>query len=251
MTPLTCRRVLALASVLALSVGVLPSTAATPVWRTVFYQPFTASATEKTFAKVYAGSWVGYDKSAKYSQRISASGGQMRVRLDGISGAAGAFGLRPGGAWPTLTYGRVTVRATTVGAGNNGLAIMLWPNSDDWTQGEADWEVVKFTDDWYVAHHATAPRCAPLSATAPGTYCPAVRLLHTKVGTRVSHKVQIEWTPSYVKWRLDGKLVATDKTDVPVGPHRLTLQVARNRGKDEAPIPGWLLIDNVRIEKFS
>jgi hypothetical protein len=220
------------------------------VLRTVYCQAFTRQATERTFAKEYAATWVGYDQSARYSQRISVADGKMRVRLDGISGAAGVFGHRPGGAWPSMTYGRVTVRARTVGADNNGLAIMLWPNDNDWTKGEADWEIVAFTGDWYLVHHATAPRCAPLSPTSPGSYCPSVRLIHTKVRTGAWHTVQIEWTPTYVKWRLDGKLMATDRTDIPVGPHRLTLQVARNRNRSKPPIPGWLLIDNVRIEEL-
>ena len=184
------------------------------------------------FAATYAQSWQPYPDGmgGKYwsGKIISAHDGSMDVAMDGEHGAAGTFGT-PTGAW-THVGGTFSIRARATGGGDNGLAVMLWPTSDDWSEGELNYPEGNFDGAVHAFHHLMVPghEQEKVSYTAD-------------VSWRDWHTYTTQWVPGkYVRYYLDGKLVMSVTHDVPTTPHRYMFQIG-NWGSS-----GHLMIDWVR-----
>jgi len=192
----------------------------------------TPAAAGGPFAATYAQSWQPYPDGmgGKYwsGKIISAHDGSMDVAMDGEHGAAGTFGT-PTGAW-THVGGTFSIRARATGGGDNGLAVMLWPTSDDWSEGELNYPEGNFDGAVHAFHHLMVPghEQEKVSYTAD-------------VSWRDWHTYTTQWVPGkYVRYYLDGKLVMSVTHDVPTTPHRYMFQIG-NWGSS-----GHLLIDWVR-----
>ncbi|WP_159573048.1 glycoside hydrolase family 16 protein [Curtobacterium sp. 18060] len=192
----------------------------------------TPAAADGPFAATYAQSWQPYPDGTggRYwsGSQISAHDGYMDVALDGEHGAAGTFGT-PEDAWSHVG-GTFSIRARATGGADNGVAVMLWPTSDDWGDGEVNFPEGNFDSTPRVFHHSMVPGHEK-------------RFDHynTRVSWSSWHTYTMEWIPGRaVNYYLDGELVYTVARNVPSSPHRYMFQVG-NWGD-----PGHLEIDWVR-----
>jgi hypothetical protein len=188
-------------------------------FKQTFREDFTTAATAKgKFASTYAKSWQPYPDGMGNGQywsgsQISATGGQMVVTLDGKHGAAGTFGT-PTGAWGHVG-GKFTIRARAAGGDGNGAAVMLWPTSNVWADGEIDYPEGNFDATPMVYHHSMIAGKESNATSAS-----------TKASWRNWHTYSVEWIPGKsVKYILDDKVVSTVTKDVPKTAHRYMFQV--------------------------
>ena len=201
-------------------------------WKQVLAEDFLFSSTSDQFSDLYGKSWSPYDNGGKYYQSaISASNGMMKIALNGTTGAAGVFG-------PTATrwghlYGRYSICFKAVAADGNGTAILIWPSSDIWGDGEIDYPEGNFESTLQVFHHGVG--CME---------CAAADGFNTGVSWREWHIATTEWTPSTVKYYLDKQLIKTVTHDIPKNNHRFTIQMAPNTNNS---LPGYFYIDWVTI----
>lgn len=227
------RLIIAAAATLGLLLGTVPATGAAAA--TTFREDFTRLAHTGSVDTGYPQSWQPYPNgmSGKYysDEIVSVHGGVLDVSLDGKRGAAGTFGTKAG-AWGHKG-GTFTVRAKATGADGNGIAFLLWPTSDVWSDGEIDFPeggVGGGAGEPHVFHHSTVK----------GHEREQVAF---ESGVRWDgwHTYTIVWKPGKsVDYRVDGHSIGTVTKWVPTTAHRFMVQTG-NTGK-----PGHLLIDYVQ-----
>jgi hypothetical protein len=209
-----------------------------PGWKQTVAEDFTTTAPAglgaNGFKQVYVANWCGYNEgqSGYYNNEvISAHDGVMDFTLDGVKGAAGAFGSN--GTCGQL-YGRFSMRFKAVNAGSYGTAIMVWPNNNTWGNGEVDYPEGNFDTNFNINQHGI--NCTNCSAN--------IATLKTGATFATWHTATTEWLPTGVKYYLDGALIKTVSTSVPVNNHRYTIQMAPTH----TPVTsGHFLIDWVSI----
>ncbi len=200
-----------------------------------FFEDFaTPAASGGPFAATYADAWHAYDEgtSGKYwsGALISAHDGVMDVAMNGTRGAAGVFGP-PATAW-AQTGGTFSIRMKVEGGRGNGTAVMLWPTSNDASEGELDYPEGGFGGKPDVYHHSNVPGHAEKAQRIP-----------TDVSWSGWHTYTTVWDPGKsVRYYLDGTLIGTISTWVPTTPHRYTFQIG-DTGRS-----GHVLIDWVSIQ---
>lgn len=216
-----------------------PSGEAMPVgdlsgWKQTLAEDFTVDSPAGSFEEAYKSVWCGYDQNVQYhnARTISTHDGVMDFTLDGKVGGAGYFDS-PAGSCDGQLYGRFAMRIKAVNAADNGTAIMVWPVSDIWGDGEIDYPEGNFDETLGLFHH-------PMGCVD----CSASDSLDTGASWQVWRTVAIEWEPSAVRYYLDGKLIKTVTHDIPNTKHRYTIQMAPNGSH---PQPGNFLIDWVTM----
>jgi hypothetical protein len=177
----------------------------------------TPAAANGPFAATYANAWQPYadGSGGRYwsGSQISAHDGYMDVTLDGVHGAAGAFGT-PTGAWDHVG-GKFTIRARAIGGDTNGASVMLWPTSNVWSDGEVNYPEGNFDKNTGLNQHSMQPGLEDTKQS-----------YNTEVSWRDWHTYSIEWIPGKsVKYFLDGVLIQTITENVPTTPHRYMFQV--------------------------
>lgn len=221
-----------------------------------FVENFNTAAAAGTgsgqFGSVYANSWTNYTQSGTMSPQtqISAHDGVMDIAMDGTKGAAGWWG--PPATSASRIGGRFMMRAKAIGAMGNGPAVMIWPSSDVWSEGEIDFpESVSgsgdptkgFQDSPWIHHHSMTPGN---EASAQD-----VNLL---VSWRDWHVYSCEWFPpnstrggstGLVIYYVDEVEVYRTTQDVPSTAHRYTVQVG------DYGSSGNMYIDWVRIDALA
>lgn len=187
-----------------------------PGWNHVLVEDFDTDASTGNFDSVYANSWCGYadGTGGKYYKVVSAIDGVQRFNLDGTRGAAGSYGV-PGSCWSGL-YGKYTMRFKVTGAQQYGAAVMLWPSSNIWGEGEVDYPEGNFNGNMNMYQHGI--NCSNCSAN--------IAWANTGKQWTDWHTTSVEWTPSGVKYYMDGELLQTVTTNVPFNNHRWTIQMA-------------------------
>jgi len=218
-----------------------PPDSATPVPEPVtgsaaaFFEDFTTPAPSGgPFATTYAQAWQPYQDGTggKYfsGPLVSAHDGVMDVAMDGSRGAAGVFGPAET-AW-ARTGGTFSIRVRVTGGAGNGTAIMLWPTSNDASEGELDFPEGSFAGSPEMFHHSMTPGHAA-----------SAQQVRTDASWRDWHTYTTVWEPGRsVSYFLDGDLLATITTDVPTTPHRYTFQIG------DSGSAGHVLIDWVSID---
>jgi hypothetical protein len=199
-----------------------------------FSETFDTDAPAGQFASTYSDGWQPYPDgmSGKYysGQVISAHDGVMDVTLDGKRGAAGTFGT-PDGAWSHVG-GTFSIRAKALGGDGNGAAVMLWPTSNVWSDGELDYPEGNFDGAPNAFNHSMVK----------GQEASAQQV-STGVTWRDWHTYTTDWEPGqYVRYYVDGDLIGTVTHDVPTTAHRYMFQLG-NYGQ-----PGHFLIDWVSTD---
>jgi Glycosyl hydrolases family 16 len=165
---------------------------------------------------VYDSSWSG-DPYSRVPSLVSVSDGMLHVATDNRSGSGLCMCVNGGN--PTKAYGRWDIRARASKNSDHGFAVMLWPVAEDWPAGgeidiaefpSADRNRVEFTLH-YGANNSRILQGFPGDFTKFHTY-------------------SVEWTPSYIRYWIDGKVLTTvtDPAAIPDRPMHLALQAGAN-----------------------
>lgn len=167
--------------------------------------------------------WPDTTGNGRYSGNyVSAANGNMRIRMltdEGVPRVAAIQHLLPGESNPFIgqLYGRYEVRFRVLEpAPGYKMAWLLWPDNDNWNDGEIDFPEVSLRNSsqtiWAFNHEIT------------GTPANNSTAHNTGVSPYDWHTTVIEWEPGAVRFYLDGVLQATDTQHVPNVPMHWVLQ---------------------------
>lgn len=221
-----------------------------PGWKQVFASGFTTPLARGDFPGPYANSWMSYngirDTSGRglYDQSIiSVHDGLLDLYLHTQNGEA--LGAAPiplvGGKWGGQVYGRFSVRMKADALPNFGISFLLWPDSNDWHQGEIDFPEGELNGPIKGFNH-----CGGL---VPGKNCFGKV---SDIGFTHWHTYTIEWTPKRITFLIDGTVFGTTTKDIPDARMHWVGQVGTAGGKKPAPsVAGHLLIDWMTIYTYA
>ncbi|MEW1957323.1 glycoside hydrolase family 16 protein [Kineococcus sp. NPDC059986] len=219
-----------------------------PGWRQVLVDDFTTYVPLGGFpGPAYAGRWTGYDGAHDTSgagtyrpaRVVSVDDGvlDLHVRTEGGTPLVAAPVPLRDGQWGGWTYGRYSVRYRADAVPGYKTAWLLWPDSDDWSDGEVDFP----EGDLDGTVHGFVHR--------PGA--PEQNALAVDTGVRATdwHVATVEWRPEGVRFLLDGVLVGS----TPVSPDRpmhLVLQTETSGGTPPAGAAGHVQVDWVALYRL-
>ena len=196
-----------------------------PGWRQVFTDDFTGNVPLGDFPAAVSAKWGGYDGATDTTgngtyvpgQVVSIHNGMMDLYLhtaNGVHLVAAPEPVIPGaGPGGGLTYGMYEVRFKAQPVPGYKTAWLLWPDSNQWSDGEIDWPEGNLNATMGAfMHHVGDPEAqdAYLTSATYGTW----------------HTATIEWTPSAVTFLLDGKVTgsSTGTSLIPRTPMHWVLQ---------------------------
>lgn len=217
-------------------------------WKQTYRQDFDTAAPTGTVAKRYPGMGL-YDGFADTSGQgrytpskvLSVSNSALDFYLKSDAGRPMAAAVMPDGYKPHTT-GRVSIRYKTTNTPGYKFVVMLWPNSDNWNEGEIDWPEATL---------GAKPRPAsavPGSMSTRGMVFQPERETFAPTDTSLYHVATTEWDRTAVRFYWDGKLVASTTKAVPTKPMRVTLQAETDTGsRTPAKASGHVKVDWVTI----
>lgn len=224
-----------------------------PGWKQVFAEDFTTAVPLGSWnSSSYAKKWFGYSGYADTSGRgwydpnkvISVQNGAMDwyVRTEGGQRLVAAMVPRiPASNWGQ-TYGRYSFRFKADTIPGYKMVGILWPDSDNWGEGEIDFPEVNnlvSTEGMY----ANMYRRGNTTTKTPG----AASRFQTTVAANGTgwHIATIEWAPNSLTYYLDGTKLGTFTDGVPSTSFHLVFQV-ETKQYNEAPaadVAGHVQID--------
>jgi hypothetical protein len=222
-------------------------------WTSLIDQDFTEDAPLGTFADRYPG-WSWYDGMTETSRETNRPRSEVGVwnsattmsvhdgLLDCDLHTAGeqpqVCALTPTpthGIWHGQKYGRYSVRFKADPVPGYKIAWLLWPDSDDWTQGEIDFPEASLDGTITGSSHRN-----------DGDPADFAWFLQTATKLDGWHTATIDWEPGRLTYMLDGESwTTTDPAALPRVAMRWTLQ-AETEIVDTAPArsaSGHILID--------
>jgi len=222
-------------------------TAAPAGWTTVLAEDFTTPVATGSFpGSTYSSRWTGYSGfrdtsgvgSYTPSRVVSVTGGALDLFLHTEGGTplvAAPVPLPNGGQWGGWTYGRYAIRFRADAVPGYKTAWMLWPDSDDWNDGEIDFPEGELdgTANAFV-HQPGNPAHNALAVDTGATYTG----WHTAV---------IEWLPSGVTFSLDGRQVGRTSVS-PSRPLHLLLQTETS-GRPSSSASGHVQVDWITMQR--
>jgi hypothetical protein len=220
----------------AMPVGNLPG------WQQRFSDDFSTPVALGKFPGPYAAKWTGYDGGPDasgdgvFAQKIlSVHDGMLDMYLHSENGKALGAAPTPnitGTEWEGQVYGRYSVRFKTDSLARYGTGWVLWPDSNNWNEGEIDFPEGSL-NNWVTAFvHCIGhgqDNCTWLYSSVK--FAPAW------------HTATIDWKPGSVSFYMDNILLITNTTDVPTTKMHWILQTATNGGAPAATTAGHLMID--------
>ncbi|WP_196073256.1 glycoside hydrolase family 16 protein [Nakamurella alba] len=215
-----------------------------PGWKQVFAEDFTTPVARGGFPGPYAGKWMSYHgfadtyKAGTYNQGIiSASGGVLDLYLHAQNGRAQVAAPVPlvNGKWGGQTYGRYTVRFRSDPLPGYKTAWLLWPDSNNWNEGEIDFPEGNLGGTIHAFSHCVGN--------------PQANCGYKDTGARYTswHTATVEWTQGRVVFLLDGKQVLVTTSGVPSTPMHLVLQTESTSSTPDLSRSGHLQIDWVAL----
>lgn len=212
-----------------------------PGWEQVYAEDFTKAAPAGSFAKTYPNI-LDYGDTARdtskkgvynNSKTLSAHDGVADVHFQTLNGTPSSAVMVPGG-WEGQTYGRYSLRYRADRAVGYKAAIMLWPSSDNWSEGEVDYPEGDFDGSQSGFVHEVGPNPA--------------RNAYTFAGARNWdwHTATIDWSKGLLVFYMDGQEIGrTTATDaVPTTPHRWVIQIETSlSGTTPSSSQGHFLVD--------
>jgi hypothetical protein len=217
----------------AMPVGDVTSNGRT--WQQFYKQDFTTAAPLGTVLSKYTdlGAYNGFnDTSGKGlyapSKVLSVSGGVLDFNLHTENGQPLVSTVIPDNYAP-MTTGRVSIRYKTTATPGYKFVGILWPEDNNWNEGEVDWPE---------ADLGGTPR--PASAT-PGSYTNGNMLfapgreIFASSNTTSWHTATTEWDHGILRFYWDGQLVTSITNAVPTTPFRMTLQAETWIGEGAVP----------------
>lgn len=230
-----------------------PSGVAMPVgnlsgWKQVFTDDFTTNVSGGSFPGTYAKKWTGYDGftdsagiGAYDVDTISVSGGAMDIHLRTVNGKVMTAAPAPivTTAWKGQTYGRYTIRFKADAVANFKAAWLLWPDSNNWNQGEVNFPEGELNSKMMGYNHCIND--------------PVRNCYWFDSATQFSggwHTATIEWIPGKITFNVDGKTGSTT-SNVPSVPLHWVLQTETSGGRPSSSASGHILIDWVSVYTYT
>lgn len=237
----------ALVAAVALSTATATATATTTSpWQLVSRTDFNTAAVEGTFLSKYPN-WYAYAKGSHDTSGrgmydpgiVSVHDGVLDAYIRTTNGVhrIAAFGPRFGTSNSQL-YGRYEVRARVDSMHGYKGAWLLWPKSEVWPRdGEIDFpEGVYDSSISAFMHRQGATSGSDQAAYSAG------------VTWNQWHTYVIEWTPSVVRFIVDGRLIGAPVTRIPNTPMRWALQTETTLSYAPAnTVQGHVLIDYAAV----
>jgi hypothetical protein len=269
LTPLAFRRrqrrrrirlaVLAIAGLLVIGgvLGVVRS--GSSPWQQIFSDDFDSSVARGEFAgSPYASSWSAYDDFAdtsghgRYSAAaLSVTGGSLDMYVRTQDGQPQSAAVVPlvNGQWGGQLYGRYEVRFRSDEIPGYKLAFLLWPDTNNWAEGEIDFPEIGSLESGNTLYANVFPK-GDLATGYPGASVGFTT--ETEAANSGWHTAVIEWSPGSIFFALDGTALGTITQGVPDTLMHLVLQVETAIG---APAPasdvaGHVQVDSVRVDRY-
>ena len=185
------------------------------------------------------------------SSALSVEGGALDMYLHTLDGQPQSAAVVPlvSGQWGGQLYGRYTVRFRSEEIPGFKMAFLLWPDSDNWAEGEID-----FPGDQFAGGRQHPVRqCLSEGRLASGY--PGENSTFTTDTQAVEsgwHTAAIEWAPDSITFVLDGQVVGTVTDGVPDTSMHLVLQVETmiDASKPASDVSSHLQVDWVRIDSY-
>ena len=219
-------------------------------WMETARQEFSQPADRGNIDAVYGADMRGYSGFTDTSgfglyspdQVLSVADGALDFFLHSESGRPRVASVVPFG-YTGQVYGRYSLRFRYDKIPGYKVAVMLWPVSDRWSDGEIDWPEGELNAPLYGASAVVGSSTGGKMRFDPPhrTYAPD--------GPGGWHVATVEWTPGKVQWFWDDRLVGetTDARGVPTERMRLTIQTeTADRANENTPGPdvsGHLQVD--------
>jgi len=221
-----------------------------PGWKQVFTDDFSTDAAPGQFDANYSSKFATYNGFADsfnggtYNDDIlTVKNGLLDLNLH--TNAAGRPQVAapgpittPGKPWVGQTYGKYSVRFKSDAISGYKTAWLLWPDSNNWNQGEIDFPEGNLNSTIYGFNHCVG------NAAANCSYA------DTKTSFTGWHTATIEWTPKRVTFVLDGQVIANDTANIPKSPMHWVLQTETN-SKTAKTQDGHLQIDWVTVYTYA
>lgn len=174
----------------------------------------------------------GFGNGKRRPSAMSEGGGSMSIT---------ATGDTSGGMADTLSqlYGRWEFRARTDLGRGFGSAILLWPDSENTSDGEID--MMEVPDE--TRHLANfVLHSGPQGQDQVGTNVPG----HFDQW----HTFALEWLPTSITWYIDGQreYVLTDRSRIPTTPMHLAIQLDEGPEEDWIPAPDGTTPPQLRLQ---
>ncbi len=200
-----------------------------------------ASVRSKWWA--YPDGWPDTTGNGTYmpSQVISIQNGIMDLRMrneGGVNKVAAPVPIIPTATGPGggMLYGRYEIRWRTDTTPGFKLAWLLWPDSENWPQdGEIDFPEGSLNGTISAFMHRQNGVNGG-DQDAYGTSVPLGGAWHTTI---------VEWTPSSLKFYLDGQLIGNSTSRIPDTPMHLVLQSETDMN---GTLPATGAVANVQID---
>ncbi len=207
-----------------------------PGWTQVFADDFSTPVALGGFtSSSYAKRWFAYSGYKDTSGRgwyapdkvISVSHGNLDwyVHTDnGVHDVAALVPIIPATRWGQ-TYGRYSFRFRADTIPGYKMVAILWPDSDNWAEGEIDFpEVTTLTTNEKIYANLYTP--GNLTTHTPG---PASRFTtNTPANDTGWHTATIDWAPGSLTTWLDGTRLGTFTAGVPTTSFHLVFQIETN-----------------------
>jgi len=222
----------------------------TPRWTQTFVENFDSPVALGEFpGPDYEDRWTSYDGLEDTSgvgvyspdRVLSVHDGVLDMYLHTSDGRPRGAAPVPlvDGHWGGQVYGKFAVRFRSDALPGYGAGWLLWPDSNEWQEGEIDFPEGGLDSTIYANQHCIGD--------------PEEKCLAVDTGVRFSsgwHTATIEWTPDGVAYFLDGDLVGK-ADESPSTPFHMVLQTATTGELPHADIAGHVLIDSVAISSWS
>jgi len=202
-----------------------------PGWRQTFVDDFTTDAPLGRFLELYGTRWKAYGEGWKDtsgngvyspSRVLSVKNGSLDYYVhtdNGVHYVAAPVPKVPTNGQP---YGRYSVRFRADAIPGYKTAWLLWPDSDNWSDGEIDFPEGNLTSTIQAYSHCVGE---------PQKNCLAVNTGKTFADW---HIATVEWVPGKVTFFLDGQQVGTTTSRVPTAPMHWVLQTETRLSEEPA-----------------
>lgn len=224
-----------------------------PGWRQVFADDFTTPVPRGSFTESsYSSRWFCYDGFYDTSGRgyydpaavLSVRDGALDWYVHTANGrhnVSAPIPIVPTTGWGQ-TYGRYSFRFRSDLLPGYKIAFLLWPDSDNWGEGEIDFPEVGSLER---GHRINAFLHEPGNTS---TYTPGpTRHFGSNVDAAGSgwHIATIDWAPDRLTFLLDDVPLGTLRSGIPRTSFHLVLQVETNIG---GPAPASSVTGHVQVD---
>jgi hypothetical protein len=210
-----------------------------PGWKQTHVQDFAMPAAAGMIEQVYGSEMRFYSGHTDTSGNgtydpglvLSVSDGKLDYFLHTAGNKPRVATVMPFG-YTGQRYGRYSLRFRSDDLPGYKIAFMLWPESNDWNEGEIDWPEGELNNPMYGNSKIKGSLADGEMAADPPQF------VVTPTDSSDWHVATTEWTPGKVKWFWDNVLISetTLPWGVPDTNFRWTLQAETEVG-DDAVIP--------------